>query len=186
MGDTSGSSCSCWRRTCFRRFRRRWALAGFLAAQGAVSLPGAVAAGTAGSVLGAFFWYWVGLRVGEARLRRLADRHGRWMTVSPSDVDAATDWFGRHGGRVVLFGRMVPAVRTLISIPAGVARMPLMPFLLLTALGSAIWTGALAVAGFLLESRYAQVEAWINPASTVVVAALALWYLARLIGFRRA
>lgn len=108
------------------------------------------------------------------------------MTVSPSDVDAATDWFGRHGGRVVLFGRMVPAVRTLISIPAGVARMPLMPFLLLTALGSAIWTGALAVAGFLLESRYAQVEAWINPASTVVVAALALWYLARLIGFRRA
>lgn len=161
-------------------------LAGFLAAQGALSLPGAIVVGTAGSVAGALFWYWVGRSFGEARLRRLAGRHGRWLTVSPSDVDAATLWFERKGGRIVFLGRMVPAIRTLISIPAGVARMPLVPFLTLTTLGSLLWTGALAVAGYLLQGQYARVEAWVNPVSTLVVVLLVLWYLARLVHVGRA
>ena len=161
-------------------------LAGFLAAQGALSLPLTIAVGTAGSVVGALFWYWVGLRFGEERLRRLAGRHGRWLTVSPQDVDTASAWFERNGGRVVFFGRMVPAVRTLISIPAGVARMPLASFLALTAAGSALWTGALAVAGFLLESQYTRVEGWVNPVSTLVVVLLLLWYFLRLVRMRRA
>jgi membrane protein DedA with SNARE-associated domain len=161
-------------------------LAGFLAAQGALSLPPSIVVGTAGSVVGALFWYWVGLRFGEERLRRLAGRYGRWLTVSPEDVDTASAWFARNGGRVVFFGRMVPAVRTLISIPAGVARMPLASFLALTALGSALWTGALAVAGFLLESQYTRVAVWVNPLSTVVVMLLLLWYVLRLVRMRRA
>ncbi len=161
-------------------------LAGFLAAQGTLSLPLTVAVGTAGSVVGALFWYWVGLRVGEARLRRLAARYGRWLTVSPGDVDKASAWFERHGGKVVFFGRMVPAVRTLISIPAGVARMPLPSFLAFTVVGSAIWTGGLAVAGFLLESQYARVAGWVNPVSTLVVALVVVWYLLRLANVRRA
>ncbi|MER2507157.1 MAG: DedA family protein [Amaricoccus sp.] len=160
-------------------------LAGFLAAQGAMSLPLAIVVGTAGSVAGALFWYWVGRRFGEARLRRMAERHGRWLTVSPKDVDTASVWFGRNGGRMVLLGRMVPAVRTLISIPAGVARMSLPSFLALTAAGSALWTGALAVAGFLLESQYTRVEGWVNPVSTLVVALLVLWYVVRLVRVRR-
>ena len=161
-------------------------LAGFLAARGTLSLPLAVAVGTAGSVVGALFWYWVGLRFGEKRLRRMAARHGRWLTVSPLDVDAASAWFERNGGRVVFLGRMVPAVRTLISIPAGVARMPLAAFLALSAAGSALWTGALAVAGYLLESQYTRVAGWVNPVSTLVVVLLVLWYLVRLVRVRRA
>ncbi len=161
-------------------------LAGFLAAQGAMSLPLAIAVGTAGSVTGALFWYWVGLRFGEARLRRMAERYGRWLTVSPKDVETASAWFDRNGGRMVFLGRMVPAVRTLISIPAGIARMPLPSFLALTAAGSTLWTGALAVAGYLLESQYARVEGWVNPVSTVVVALLVLWYGVRLVRVRRA
>lgn len=161
-------------------------LAGFLAAQGSLSLPLTVAVGTAGSVVGALFWYWVGLRFGEDRLRRMAARYGRWLTVSPQEVDAAAAWFERNGGRVVFFGRMVPAVRTLISIPAGLARMPLPSFLALTAVGSALWTGALAVAGYLLESQYTRVEGWVNPVSTLVVVLLVLWYLVRLVRVRRA
>ena len=161
-------------------------LAGFLAARGTLSLPLAVAVGTAGSVVGALFWYWVGLRFGEERLRRMAGRFGRWLTVSPQEVDAASAWFERNGGRVVFLGRMVPAVRTLISIPAGVARMPLAAFLALSAAGSALWTGALAVAGYLLESQYTRVAGWVNPVSTLVVVLLVLWYLVRLVRVRRA
>ena len=81
---------------------------------------------------------------------------------------------------------MVPAVRTLISIPAGVARMPLPAFLALAAAGSAVWTGALAVAGYLLESQYTRIEGWVNPVSTLVVVLLVLWYLVRLVRPRRA
>jgi membrane protein DedA with SNARE-associated domain len=161
-------------------------LAGFLAAKGTLSLPLSVAIGATGSVFGALFWYWVGLRFGEARLRRLAARHGRWLAISPEDVDTASAWFERNGGRMVFLCRMVPAVRTLISIPAGVARMPLAPFLALTALGSALWSGALAVAGFLLESQYTRVAEWVNPVSTLVVVLLVLWYLFRLARMRRA
>lgn len=161
-------------------------LAGFLAARGELALPGTIAAGTAGSVAGALFWYWVGLRFGEARLRRLAARHGRWLALSPGDVDAATGWFDRNGPWVVLLGRMVPAVRTLISIPAGMARMALGRFVALTTLGSAAWNTVLGVAGYLLESQYDRVEAWVNPVSTLVVALLALWYVARLLRIRRA
>ena len=130
-------------------------LAGFLAAQGAMSLPLTIAVGSAGSVMGALFWYWVGLRFGEKGrgCAERRERYGRWLTVLPKDVDTASAWFDRNGGRVVFFGRMVPAVRTLISIPAGVARMPQRWFLALTAAGSVLWTGALAVAGFLLESQ---------------------------------
>src|SRR3546814_4934093 len=82
-----------------------------------------------GSLLGAVFWYHVGLRVGSDRLKSWAARHGRWLTVTPDDIDDACAWFGRHGGKAVFLGRLVPAVRTFISVPAGVAGMPLVPFL---------------------------------------------------------
>src|SRR3546814_5794331 len=92
-------------------------LAGFTAAQGNLSFPLLVAAGTTGSLLGAVFWYIIGRWLGCDRLKRWADRHGRWMTMSPEDVDKAAEWFGRHAGKAVLFGRLVPAVRTLLSVP---------------------------------------------------------------------
>ena len=119
-------------------------LAGYLSAEGQLWLPAAIFAGTIGSVLGALFWYYIGIWIGEERLQRFAARHGAWLTLSPKDVDSAGTWFRDYGWRAVFFGRMIPGVRTLISVPAGMARMPLRPFLIFTTLGSLIWTGLLA------------------------------------------
>lgn len=159
-------------------------LAGFGAAQGRFSLVLVVLAGTAGSLLGALFWYALGRRVGGERLRRLAARHGRWFTLSPGDIDRAEAWFRRHGAKAVLFGRLVPAVRTLVSVPAGVTGMPLPRFLAWTALGTGLWTTLLAGAGYVLQGRHALVAAYLNPVSNVVVGLLALWYAYRVVTFR--
>lgn len=115
-------------------------LAGFLAARGELNLFGVVVAGTLGSFLGALPWYYAGARLGEERMRRLAARHGRWLTLSGDDVLEAGVWFRAHGRKAVFFGRLVPAIRTLISVPAGIAQMPFASFAFYTLAGSAIWT----------------------------------------------
>jgi membrane protein DedA with SNARE-associated domain len=159
-------------------------LAGFAAARGHLSIPLVVLAGTAGSLLGALFWYVLGRRLGLERLKRLAARHGRWLTLSPDDVARADDWFGRHGGKAVFLGRLVPTVRTLISVPAGINGMPLPSFLAWSALGTLMWTALLAGAGFLLQSQYELVADYLNPASTVLIALIVAWYLYRVATFR--
>jgi membrane protein DedA with SNARE-associated domain len=159
-------------------------LAGFSAARGHLSILLVVLAGTAGSLLGALFWYVIGRRLGLERLKRLAARHGRWLTLSPDDVARADDWFGRHGGKAVFFGRLVPTVRTLISVPAGINGMPLPSFLAWSALGTLGWTALLAGAGFLLQSQYELVADYLNPASTVIIALMVAWYLYRVVTFR--
>ncbi|CBS90744.1 DedA family protein [Azospirillum lipoferum] len=160
-------------------------LAGFTAARGDMSLPLVVAAGTAGALAGALFWYVIGRWVGSDRLKHWAERHGRWLTIAPDEVDRASAHFREHGGRAVLIGRMIPAVRTLISIPAGVSGMALTPFLLYTTLGTVIWTTFLATAGYLLEDRYQQVAGWLNPVSNIVAVGIALWYAYRVATFGR-
>jgi membrane protein DedA with SNARE-associated domain len=159
-------------------------LAGFQAARGAMSLAGVLVAGAVGSLAGAALWYWIGRRIGAARLKRLARRHGRWLTIAPDDVDRANDWFARHGAGAVLIGRLIPTVRTFISVPAGVARMPLPRFLAYSALGTGAWTTLLALAGYALESQYERVAAWLNPVSTAVVVLLAAIYLWRVVTHR--
>jgi membrane protein DedA with SNARE-associated domain len=161
-------------------------LAGFTAARGELSIVGVVASGTLGSLTGALVWYEIGRRVGVERLRRLAARHGRWLTMAPEDLDRAVGWFRRHAGVAVLVGRLIPAVRTLISVPAGVAAMRLPVFLAWTTIGTALWTALLAGAGYLLEAGYAQVSVWLNPASSLIVAAIVLAYLYRVATFRPA
>ncbi|PWJ17433.1 DedA family protein [Jannaschia seohaensis] len=155
-------------------------LGGFLAARGSFSLPLVIIVATAGSVAGATFWYWVGIVVGEARLRAFAARYGRWLTISPGDVDRASAWFREKGAWAVLVGRMMPGFRTLISVPAGVARMPLGPFLIYTTAGSLVWIGGLAILGYVLESQYERVGDWIDPASWIVLGAVVGIYLWRL------
>lgn len=155
--------------------------AGFLSARGDIMLVFAVLAGTTGSVLGALLWYYVGRWVGTDRLVEFAGRHGRWLTISPKEVRAADKWFDRYGWWAVFFGRMIPGVRTLISVPAGLAEMPLMPFLFFTTLGSLLWTGLLAGAGYLLESQYDKVQGWLNPISTGILVLAVLYYVYRLI-----
>ena len=152
-------------------------LGGFLAAQGTLNIIMVVVAGTAGSVLGALMWYYIGKLIGEERLRGFARKHGRWLTLSPKEVDASIAWFDRHGWKAVLVGRMIPGVRTLISVTAGIADMPMTPFLLYTTLGSAIWTAFLAAAGYLLQSQYDKVAGWVNPVSTAILVGALGWYL---------
>ncbi len=160
-------------------------LAGFSAASGEMSLFLVIVAGSIGSLAGAVFWYYVGALVGERRLKRWSERHGRWLTLSPDEVDEASAWFARHGGKAVFFGRLVPAVRTLISVPAGISAMPMGRFLAYSTAGTILWTTFLALAGYFLESQYAAVEGWVNPVSNVVVIGLLAWYVWRVATFGR-
>lgn len=159
-------------------------LAGFLAAQGKLSLTLTIVIGTAGSVAGTLFWYYIGIWIGEARLKRFAARHGRLLTLSPSDIDNARGWFERHGAAAVFFGRMIPAIRTLISVPAGLSNMPFWRFLLYTTLGSSIWTTILTFAGLVLHENYTRVEGYINPLSKLVLIVVIVTYVYRVIRWK--
>ena len=158
-------------------------LAGFSAARGEMNIVAVVLSGTAGSLAGLSLWYYAGRRLGIARLKALSARHGRWLTLSPGDVDRANDWFHRHGPAAVFFGRLVPAVRTLISVPAGVSGMGLAPFLAWSAAGTLIWSSLLAGAGYLLEGQYERVAAYLDPVSNVVAGLLVAYYLWRVVTF---
>lgn len=160
-------------------------LAGFTAARGDLNIFLMVIAGSIGSLLGALAWYYVGRWMGSDRLKRWAGRHGRWMTLHPDDVDKAIDWFQRHGGGTVLVGRLIPTVRTLISVPAGIARMPLLPFLVYSALGTVLWTTFLAGAGYLLQSQYQSIANWVNPVTNAVFGLIVMAYLYRVVTFGR-
>lgn len=159
-------------------------LAGYHAASGKLSLAPVILAGSAGATLGALFWYFVGRLVGAGRMVELAARHGRWLTVPPSDMQRAIGWFARHGSKAVFWGRMVPGLRSLISVPAGIARMHPVPFLLWTGLGSTIWTTLLALGGFWLEANHAALANWVDPVATVVLAGLALGYAWRVLTWK--
>lgn len=127
--------------------------AGFLAARGELSsgsplvdLALAVAAGVAGSLAGAYFNYWLSAKLGEPFLRR----YGKWFFIKPAALDRACELFNRYGAATTFFCRLVPVVRQLISVPAGVAKMPLGPFTFYTAAGAGIWSAVLAAVGFWL------------------------------------
>ncbi len=159
-------------------------LAGYAASRGDLSLPLAILAGSAGSLAGAWLWYGIGRWIGAERLERGAARYGRWLTLSPLDVRRAIGWFDRFGGATVLVGRLVPAVRTLISVPAGIVRMPTGRFLLFSTIGTLIWTSVLAGLGYLLGGQYEAIEGWLDPVSKGIVAMLVLGYLWRVATFR--
>lgn len=141
--------------------------------------------GTVGSVAGALIWYGVGRWLGLARLKHFTYSHGRWLTLSPQELDQAQGFFSRHCGKAVFLGRMIPAVRNLISIPAGIVGMNPVRFLIYSALGSAVWTAALASAGALLESQYSKISDWLNPVSNVLLGIVLIWYFYRVATFRR-
>ncbi|MEX0803400.1 MAG: DedA family protein [Candidatus Binatia bacterium] len=154
-------------------------LAGFMVTQGKLSFAGIVAAGTVGSVPGALPLYYVGRLINERSLKELADRHGRWLTISGKDIERAKEWFDKHGSATVLLCRLVPAIRSLISIPAGIARMNLVLFLAYTTIGTTLWTSLLAYLGYFLGSNFARVGEYLDLISWVVVAAIVLIYIAR-------
>lgn len=161
-------------------------LAGYLAGQGKITFIGAWLAGTLGSVLGALPLYYVGHAVGEERLKSWARKHGAWLTVSPDEIEKSSAWFERHGGKAVFLCRLVPGIRSLISIPAGIGKMALPSFLLFTALGSSIWSGALCYAGFRLGQNYQAVEKFMEPGTKIVLGVLLLIYVYRFVTQQRA
>ncbi|MBE3010739.1 DedA family protein [Microbispora sp. NEAU-D428] len=146
-------------------------LAGFTAARGDMSLVAALLWTTAGSVVGALALYCVGALLGRERTVAIA---ARLPLVKISDIEKAEAWFARHGVKTVFFGRMIPIFRSLISVPAGVERMPLGTFLLFTTLGSLIWNTVFVLAGYLLGENWHLVEEYMGIVSKVVAAAVVL------------
>jgi membrane protein DedA with SNARE-associated domain len=159
-------------------------LAGFVAARGELNVVGVLTAGTLGSVVGALPWYAAGVVFGQDRLKNLADQYGRWMTVSAADIDKALNTFNRHGRKTVFFGRLVPAIRTLISVPAGIAGMAFAPFLMYSTAGSLLWTGFLTAAGFFLKANYTAVAAYLDPISKIIIGLIIAAYLYRFATYR--
>lgn len=122
--------------------------AGFTASQGQLTLWGVILAGSLGSIIAAAVLYWIGQKISHEQLFKLIDRYGKYLFIKSTDVEKALKWFELYGHRVVFFGRMVPAVRSLISIPAGMSRMPFWKFMLYSSVGTIIWTTFLASVGF--------------------------------------
>ena len=138
-------------------------LAGFTVTQGKLSMQFVILAGTLGSVLGVLPWYYVGKLVGEKRLREWIDKYGKWLTLSGADIDRSKRWLDKYGKATVFFGRLVPGIRTFISVPAGLDKMSLVPFILYSFAGSFIWTALLTYAGFILGNNFQLVEKYIGP-----------------------
>ena len=157
-------------------------LGGFTVAQGSLSFAAVFIWATIGSVVGAYFLYGVGAWLGAERLRAIAD----WMwLVKASDVDKSLEWFDRHGRPSILFGRLIPGIRSLISIPAGLDRMNLLTFGLWTTLGSAVWNFILIYLGFTLGDNWEAVTTYIDQYSKVVYVLLILVMLGFLVYFIR-
>jgi membrane protein DedA with SNARE-associated domain len=149
-------------------------LGGYLAHKGQLQIVPVILAGLLGTVLGAWFWYGIGRWINEERLEHLLGRHGRWLGLTPQGLRQSRRWFNQHGAAVVFWGRLVPGVRTLISVPAGIELMPQPPFLLWTTAGSSILVVILALAGKNLGENYGKVLALVEPISDLVVRLLLL------------
>ncbi|MET8912173.1 DedA family protein [Micromonospora sp. NPDC004551] len=162
------------------------AMAGYLAAEGRFNVVLIVLAATVGSLLGALVLYWLGAALGEERLKRWLDHI---PLVDREDLEKADRWFERHGRWAVLIGRVVPVVRSLVSVPAGANRMPLGEFILLTTLGSGVWNALIVGAGFALGSRWEQVNQysdWFNYAIFAVFAVMIVSWVVKKVRRRRA
>jgi membrane protein DedA with SNARE-associated domain len=152
-------------------------LAGFQTGQGKLSLGGVIAAGAVGSLIGQLPLYYLGKVVGKERMKAWADKHGEWLAISGDEIEHADKWFKDHGTKAVLFGRLVPGVRSIVSIPAGFADMNLAKFLAYSAIGTATWAAILAWLGSLLGDRYEQIEKYIGPVTYVVLGVMLIWFI---------
>jgi membrane protein DedA with SNARE-associated domain len=144
-------------------------LGGFKSGKGELHLGGVIAAGTLGALLGQLPLYYLGKWVGEERLIAWADKYGKWLTLSGDDIRKADKWFDRYGPKIVFFGRMLPGVRSFISLPAGLSGMPLGQFLLYSTIGIAIWNTILASLGYYLGDNYMEVEKYLGPATYIIL-----------------
>lgn len=152
-------------------------LAGFLTGQGRFSFVLVLIASTLGSLIGALILYAVGVALGQRGIRRLFERYGRFALITPDDLTRAEDWFDRWGPIAVFTGRLVPVVRSLVSIPAGYRRMPLVQFIPLTIFGSLLWNGALVTLGWAFGENWHDIEEYVGWLQYVVIAVVAFLVL---------
>ncbi len=161
-------------------------LTGVNAGQGTFTFWAAVLATTLGSLLGAAILYAIGWWVSEERIRALVEKYGKYVGFHVKDFDKATDFFDRYGVQIVLFGRLIPVVRSLVSIPAGLTRMNPYKFFLFTAIGSLVWNTAWITAGFALGENWEVAEQFSSVVDYVVYAVLAFLAIQLVIRFLRA
>jgi len=160
-------------------------LAGMRAAQGPLGLTGVIIFATAGSMLGNFLWYLFARSISPERFRYFIERHGRWITMDWRDVEKVQRQFDRHGAGIVMVGRIIPALRTFISVPPGILRMPVARFLFWSTLGTAMWSAALAAAGYGLGAGFERIEEVAAPLTAVIVGSAILWYAWRQLTWNR-
>jgi membrane protein DedA with SNARE-associated domain len=154
-------------------------LGGMAVARGQMEIVPLILWGTIGTVVGNYFWYEIGRRLGYQRLKPFVDRHGRWLTMDWEEVEKLHRFFQRHGQWVVFVLRFMPAGRTIISLPAGMACMPHWRFILATTAGSAIWNCILAGAGLYLGANFKELDHYVGPLAVATMAAMVVFYLYR-------
>lgn len=154
-------------------------VAGQRASEGPMTLAGVIASGTAGAMTGNLAWYAIARHIGIARFRRFVDRHGRWLTLDWYDVEKVQRLFGTIGSVIVGIGRLIPTIRSVVSMPAGLVHMRLVGFLFWSSVGTTAWSGLLAAAGFLLGRSFPRVEEVLGPISSAIFVSILLFYLWR-------
>ena len=159
-------------------------VAGIAAARGDMTLWGVIASGTAGAMLGNTVWYLAARALGLVRFRPFIDRYGRWLTMDWQEVERAERWFRRNGTFFVFMGRMLPTVRSLVSVPAGLLKMRFKTFFIASTLGTAGWTTMLAFAGYKLRENFEEIDTWLGPISNAILVTLVLGYLWRVIRYK--
>jgi membrane protein DedA with SNARE-associated domain len=155
-------------------------VAGLTAARGKMSIVGVIASGTAGAMLGNYFWYLAARVVSIDRFKPFIVRFGRYLTIDWAEIEKAEKLFGTHGWAIVLFGRVLPTLRSLISIPAGLLHMRLSTFVFYSTIGTTAWTSFLALSGWVLGRRFHRIEEFVGPLSLVVMTIIVGVYLWRL------
>jgi membrane protein DedA with SNARE-associated domain len=159
-------------------------VAGLAAAKGQMNIAGVIASGTTGAMFGNYFWYLAARVVSIERFKPFILRWGRYLTLDWNEIERAEKLFGTQGWAIIFFGRMLPTLRSLISIPAGLLHMRLSTFFFWSTIGTAGWTAMLGIFGYVMGSRYTEVDTYVGPAAFAVMAVIIAAYIWRLIRWR--
>lgn len=159
-------------------------IGGIRVGQGRMAMAPLLFAGTVGTVIGNYFWYWIGWKLGKERLRPLVRRFGRILTIEWKEVEMLNRLFKRHGEKIVFFFRFMPAFRTIVSLPAGLFHMGHARFLIWTGMGALIWNIILAGSGMLLGAHFRRIDDYLGPVTTAAVGLIVIAYVWRLIRWR--